>query len=67
MSKSIPPVPSGVDPELRSFLEAMRAWVLAAGGQTRVARDSDQRMLTVGELREVLPGMVDSILRNRGQ
>ena len=63
---SIPPVPSGLDPELRRFLDAIRSYLLARDGQTGVARSEDNTLITKRDLRETLPGLVEMLLKERG-
>ena len=63
---SIPPVPSGLDPEIRRFLDAIRSYLLARDGQTGVARADDNTLITKRDLREILPGLVEMLLKERG-
>jgi hypothetical protein len=63
---SIPPVPPGLDPELRRFLDAVRTYLLARDGQTSVARADDNTLITKRDLREILPGLVEMLLKERG-
>lgn len=60
---SIPPVPSSTDPAMRPFLTAMRSFLLARDGQTKVSRREDITVVTKSELREILPGMVELLVR----
>lgn len=63
---SIPPVPPGLDPELRRFLDAVRTYLLARDGQTGVARAEDNTLITKRDMRDILPGLVDMLLKERG-
>ena len=63
---SIPQVPPGLDPELRRFLDAVRTYLLARDGQTSVARADDNTLITKRDLREILPGLVEMLLKERG-
>lgn len=63
---SIPLVPPGLDPELRRFLDAVRTYLLARDGQTSVARADDNTLITKRDLREILPGLVEMLLKERG-
>lgn len=63
---SIPPVPPGLDPELRRFLDAVRTYLLARDGQTGAARAEDNTLITKRDMREMLPGLVDMLLKERG-
>lgn len=62
----IPPVPQSVDPELRAFLQAVRSHLLTLDGQTRVSRQADDVAITKRGLREVLPGLIDLLLKEKG-
>lgn len=62
----IPPVPQSVDPELRVFLQAVRSHLLALDGQTRVSRQDDDVAITKRGLRDILPGLVDMLLKEKG-
>ena len=63
---SVPPVPPGLDPELRRFLDAIRTYLLARDGQTGVSRADDNTLITKRDLRETLPGLVEMLLKERG-
>jgi hypothetical protein len=63
---SIPPVPVGLDPELRRFLDSIRTYLLARDGQTGVARSEDKTLITKRDMRDILPGLVDMLLKERG-
>ena len=60
---SIPQVPADADPTMRRFLESMRSYILARDGQTKVARQDDQTNLAKRELRDLLPGMVELLVK----
>ena len=60
---SIPAVPATADPAMRQFLEAMRSYLLARDGQTKVSRQDDQTALAKREMRDLLPGMVELLVR----
>ena len=60
---SIPAIPATADPAMRRFLEAMRSYLLARDGQTKVARQDDQTNLAKREMRDILPGMVELLVR----
>ena len=61
---SIPTIPSGLDPELRRFLDAVRSYLLARDGQTGVARAEDNTLITKRELRDILPNMVGLLVQH---
>ena len=61
---AVPPVPGSVPQDLRAFLEAVRAYLLSRDGQTRVSRAEDKTNLAKREMRDVLPGMVDLLIRD---
>lgn len=63
---SIPSVPQGLDPELRRFLDAVRTYLLARDGQTGVARAEDNTLITKRDMREILPGLLELLLKERG-
>ena len=63
---SVPPVPPGLDPELRRFLDAIRTYLLARDGQTGVSRSDDNTLITKRDMREILPGLMDKYLTERG-
>lgn len=63
---SIPPVPPGLDPEMRRFLDSIRTYLLARDGQTGAARSEDNTLITKRDLREMLPGLVSMLLKERG-
>ncbi|MEF2146633.1 MAG: hypothetical protein V3573_14400 [Desulfovibrionaceae bacterium] len=63
---SIPPVPAGLDPELRRFLDSIRTYLLTRDGQTGVARADDKTLITKRDMREILPGLVEMLLKERG-
>ena len=60
---SIPAIPATADPAMRRFLEAMRSYLLARDGQTKVARQDDQTNLAKREMRDLLPGMVELLVK----
>lgn len=58
---AVPPVPAGLDPELRRFLESVRTHVLARDGQTGATRDGDDTYITRQDLYDLLPGLVQKL------
>jgi len=61
---AVPPVPRGLDPETQRFLEALRGYILSRDGQTTVSRADDKTNLVKREMRDLLPGMVDALVKS---
>lgn len=60
---SIPPVPGSFPQEQRAFLESLRSGLLASGGQTAVSRKEDKANVAKREVRDILPGMVELLVK----
>lgn len=60
---AVPAVPASVSADLRPFLEAVRSYLLARDGQTKVSRADDKTNLVASQLRDLLPGMVDLLVK----
>jgi len=60
---SVGQVPASFTPDQRMFLEALRGYVLARDGQTALSRQGDKTNVVQREVRDLLPGMVDLLVR----
>lgn len=57
-------VPEGIDQKLRPFLEAVRAYILSRDAQTAAGRSGDAELVSRGQLLEILPGLIDKLVRS---